>query len=121
LDPVDDNFSVRSLRKYQLKEILAAHNIPYLSSITRIDLIKLFQKNIEPRREEILREYNKRELEKQKSENQEEYGRGHRVVHKPVKLEGEISEMPKRSYQRKSDSINQKASKNFERGRIFFS
>lgn len=101
---LDENFSVRSLRKYQLKEILAAHQIPYLQSITRIDLINLFKKNIEPRREEILREYKKKALEEQKAQNQEEFGRGHRT-HKPVKLEEDFQEWPSRQHHKKAEVV----------------
>ncbi|KAG2202065.1 hypothetical protein INT47_006257 [Mucor saturninus] len=75
---LDDNFSIGSLRKYQLKEILATHHIPYLSSITRVDLINLFKKNIEPRRNEILQEYKQREAERLEAEAHETYGRGGR-------------------------------------------
>ncbi|KAI7890420.1 uncharacterized protein EV154DRAFT_252033 [Mucor mucedo] len=75
---LDENFSIGSLRKYQLKEILAAHDIPYLSSITRVDLINLFKKNIEPRRNEILQEYKQREAERLEAEAHETYGRGGR-------------------------------------------
>lgn len=83
---IDDRFLVRSLRKYQLKEILTAHNIPYLSNITRVDLVDLFKKHIEARREEILQEYkNKQDL------NQHEvYGRGRRISHRPKKYENTV-------------------------------
>lgn len=90
---IDDNFSVRSLRKYQLKEILAAHNIPYLQSITRVDLINLFKKHIESRRDEILRQYKQKELEQKEHEAPEAYGRGHRATHKPIKFEDEVETM----------------------------
>ena len=83
---LDENFSVRSLRKYQLKEILAAHNIPYLQGITRNDLINLFKKHIEAKREEILADYNKQHS----AEQTEELGRGHRAIHKPVKFVNEL-------------------------------
>ncbi|GAA5800819.1 hypothetical protein HPULCUR_006258 [Helicostylum pulchrum] len=72
---LDERFSVRSLRKYQLKEILNSHDIPYLSSLSRVDLIDLFRKNIESRREEILREYAQQH---EPVEEKEEYGRGRR-------------------------------------------
>lgn len=63
---------------------MAANNIPYLSSITRVDLINLFKKNIEPRREEILREYTQKKAQKHALEAQEEYGRGQRAKAKYV-------------------------------------
>ncbi|KAG2237656.1 hypothetical protein INT48_004559 [Thamnidium elegans] len=85
---LDERFSVRSLRKYQLKEILTSHNIPYLSNLTRVDLIDLFRKHIEPRREEILREYKQQHVPFEESET---YGRGRRVSHKPKKYENTVS------------------------------
>jgi hypothetical protein len=73
---------------------LTAHNIPYLQTITRVDLINLFKKHIEPRREEILRQYKQKELEEKQEEKTEAYGRGHRATHKPVKFEDEVLAMP---------------------------
>ncbi|RCH93147.1 hypothetical protein CU098_001406, partial [Rhizopus stolonifer] len=90
---LDDNFSIRSLRKYQLKEILAAHHIPYLRSITRNDLIHLFKKHIEPRKEEIIAAYQKKQQEQPLPI--EEYGRGHRAVQKPTRFEDEVKEVKK--------------------------
>lgn len=54
----------------------------------------MFKKHIEPRREEIIREYKANEEEKKESGPQEEYGRGHRVTHKPIKLEEDYQEWP---------------------------
>ncbi|KAI7904462.1 Man1-Src1p-C-terminal domain-containing protein [Cokeromyces recurvatus] len=79
---LDENFSIRSLRKYQLKQILTSHNIPYLQNITKSDLVNLFKKHIISRREEILKEYRSKQANKQPVE----YGLGHRVSHKPTKF-----------------------------------
>lgn len=101
---IDENFSVRSLRKYQLKEILAAHRIPYLSNITRSDLINLFIKNIEPHRQEILREYKQKQLEKKASEVQETYGRGHRVQ-KKVEQPNELDRLHQLIHKKDADGF----------------
>ncbi|CEP12985.1 hypothetical protein [Parasitella parasitica] len=110
---LDDDFSVRSLRKYQLKEILSAHNIPYFQSITRLDLINLFKKNIEARREEILREYKRAELAEKQAEHTEELGRGHRTSHKPTnfrELPVRMSRRPQR-YTDEDDNPSAKVDK----------
>ncbi|KAI9337104.1 Man1-Src1p-C-terminal domain-containing protein [Pilaira anomala] len=91
---LDDQFSVRSLRKYQLKEILTSHNIPYLSNITRPDLVKLFQKHVQDRREDILNEYRSKEPNTTKvttNRSTTGYGRGLRVSQKPKKYENDYS------------------------------
>ncbi|KAI8642165.1 Man1-Src1p-C-terminal domain-containing protein [Parasitella parasitica] len=93
---LDDDFSVRSLRKYQLKEILSTHNIPYFQGITRPDLIKLFKKNIEARRDEILSEYKAATLAEKQAEITQELGRGHRASHKPTKFTDVSVNVPKR-------------------------
>lgn len=85
---------MRSLRKYQLKEILTSHNIPYLSNITRPDLVKLFQKHVQARREDILKEYRSKEPNTTKvttNLSSTGYGRGLRVSQKPKKYEGDYS------------------------------
>lgn len=66
----------------------------------------MFKKNIEPRREEILREYKKKHTQKQKIQAQEEYGRGHRVAHKPTKSLDEELSIPSSSI----TDINEKVS-----------
>ncbi|KAL9552524.1 hypothetical protein MBANPS3_003737 [Mucor bainieri] len=82
---LDEDFSIRSLRKYQLKDILTAHNIPYMNGITRPDLISLFKKNILARRDEILREYKRAEILGMEidSRQEETLGRGRRASQKP--------------------------------------
>ncbi|KAI9485267.1 MAG: Man1-Src1p-C-terminal domain-containing protein [Benjaminiella poitrasii] len=106
---LDEDFPVRSLRKYQLKEILSAHNIPYLHNITKSDLVNLFKKHIMTRREEILKEYRAKELEGQKVQ----YGRGHRASHKPVKFaDGEMIEpLVSRRRRQKSTAEEEKTTK----------
>ncbi len=91
---------------------MAAHQIPYLHSITRVDLIKLFQKHIESRKEEIIEEYKKKELEKKQADPQEEYGRGRRVTHKPVKLEDDYQEWPIR-HRKTPEPVHQKVSRKY--------
>lgn len=60
---IDQCFSVKSLRKYQLKSILNTHKIVFCSENTRINLIDLFKTYIEPRREEILHDFEKKQAE----------------------------------------------------------
>ncbi|KAG2232379.1 hypothetical protein BDF21DRAFT_399633 [Thamnidium elegans] len=71
---LDQRFSVKSLCKYQLKSILNTHKIVFCSKNTRINLIDLFKTHIEPHREEILHDYEKKQAEGCKKE----YIRGRR-------------------------------------------
>ncbi|GAA5802860.1 hypothetical protein HPULCUR_008335 [Helicostylum pulchrum] len=60
---LDQCFSVKSLCKYQLKSILNTHKIVFCSKNTRINLIDLFKAHIEPHREEILLDFEKKQAE----------------------------------------------------------
>lgn len=78
--PIDPDFPPRSLKTYQLKTILASHAIPVPSKAKKADLIKLFQENVEPRRDAIIAEYKEQQeqKERQQKEDEEHLGRGRR-------------------------------------------
>ncbi|KAI7873915.1 hypothetical protein K492DRAFT_211870 [Lichtheimia hyalospora FSU 10163] len=73
-------FPPRSLKTYQLKTILASHNVAVPSRSKKADLIKLFQDHVEPRRDSIIAEYKQQQQEKQRQqkEDQDNLGRGRR-------------------------------------------
>ncbi|GAA5815030.1 hypothetical protein MFLAVUS_008536 [Mucor flavus] len=81
---LDQCFSVKSLCKYQLKSILNTHKIVFCSKNTRVDLIDLFKTYIEPRREEILLDFEKKQAEG----GNKEYVRGRRSNRKYVYSHG---------------------------------
>ncbi|KAI8970302.1 Man1-Src1p-C-terminal domain-containing protein [Mycotypha africana] len=78
---LEEGFSLGSLRKFQLKEILATHNIPVLDSAVRSELESIFKENIINRRDEILARYRNKDEAPLKPTT--EYGRGHREIHRP--------------------------------------
>lgn len=109
---IDENFSIRSLRKFQLKEILTAHNIPYMRGITRPDLISLFKKNILSRRDEILREHGRAEsLEKETDSHDDALGRGRRASQKPDNFYQDKLALPKRRQKRTEETVKSPARK----------
>ncbi|KAK4508864.1 uncharacterized protein ATC70_013487 [Mucor velutinosus] len=110
---LNEDFSIRSLRKYQLKEILTAHNIPYMHGITRPDLISLFKKNILSRRDEILREHKKTEKPEEKIDNHEEkaLGRGRRTSQKPDNFYQDKLSLTKRRQRRTEETVKAAARK----------
>ncbi|EPB92123.1 hypothetical protein HMPREF1544_00948 [Mucor circinelloides 1006PhL] len=109
---LDEDFSVRSLRKYQLKDILTAHNIPYMHGITRPDLIKLFKKNIESRRDEILKQHRQAVSKEEKTDShEEELGRGRRASQKPDNFYQDQLFLPKRRQKRPEEALKAPAKK----------
>lgn len=69
-------------------------------------MINLFKRNIESRRDEILREYKQAELAVKEAEDVEELGRGHRASHKPTKFVDDKLTLPKRRQKRIEESFN---------------
>ncbi|KAI8880103.1 hypothetical protein K501DRAFT_335642 [Backusella circina FSU 941] len=84
---LESDFSVRSLRKYQIKDILLAHGIQLSANATKLDYIMRFNQDIEPRREEIIGEHKQLLKTRELSAEKEEYGRGHRTQMKHQRQE----------------------------------
>ncbi|ORY90964.1 Man1-Src1p-C-terminal domain-domain-containing protein [Syncephalastrum racemosum] len=81
----DERFSPRSLRRYQLKAILATYNISTPSHLSKTDLVKLYQEHVLSRKQEILRQYyeNLGDDEDEEEEEEEEVNAQTRVLDEP--------------------------------------
>lgn len=111
--PLDPEFPPRSLKTYQLKTILATHDIAVPAKSKKADLIKLFQEHVEPRRGAIIAEYKGRqeEKERQQKEQEENLGRGRRqwIPSRRVKEAMELGQTPKRRAAKYNDNEEEDA------------
>ena len=105
--PLDPEFPPRSLKTYQLKTILASHNVAVPSRSKKADLIKLFQDHVAPRRDTIMAEYKQQQQEKQRQqkEDQDNLGRGRRqwTPSRRVKEAMEMEESKKKQAVQRND------------------
>lgn len=111
--PLDPEFPPRSLKTYQLKTILASHDIAVPAKSKKADLIKLFQVHVEPRRDDIIAEYKERqeEKERQQKEQEENLGRGRRqwIPSRRVKEAMELEQTPKKRSVKNNDNDEEDA------------
>lgn len=83
-----------------------------MHGITRPDLIKLFKKNIESRRDEILKQHRQAVLREEKTDgHEEELGRGRRASQKPDNFYQDQLFLPKRRQRRPEEALKAPAKK----------